>query len=50
MYISTTEQNMEKKLLVFKLIAFELVAGISLYYDENTCHCQLMCSQTDPIF
>ena len=23
--------------LIFKVIAFELVAGKSLYWDENTC-------------
>ena len=31
------EKKYEKLFLVFKIIAFELVAGISLNYEENTC-------------
>ena len=32
------QENIEKKRLVFKINAFELVAVKSLYYDENTWH------------
>ena len=28
---------MEKKYFLFKIIAFEVIAGNSPYFDENTC-------------
>ena len=49
MYISKTQSKVEKMLkivalelvaamfLLFKIIAFELVAGTCLHYDESTC-------------
>ena len=27
----------EKRLMVFKIIAFELVAGVSVNYEKNAC-------------
>ena len=31
---------------VFEIMTFEHVAGISRFYDKNTCDQQLMCYQT----
>ena len=36
------ELNIEKKFLVFKINAFELVAFVFPYYGENTWHWQSM--------
>ena len=33
-------------LSAFEITAFELVVGISLFYDKNTCDRQSMCYQT----
>ena len=37
------QKNFQKLFVAFKRIAFELVAGISLNYEENTCDQQWMC-------
>ena len=37
------EQKVEKKLFVFYITAFELVAGNYQYYKEFTCYRQSMC-------
>ena len=29
--------NLEKMLTVLKIVSFELVAGVSVNYDKNTC-------------
>ena len=38
MEIPKIEQNIEKIYIPFYIIAFELVASNSHYYEENTCH------------
>ena len=43
MQISEMQEKIEKKLLVFEIIASELVALNCLYEEENTCHRQSMC-------
>ena len=47
-------QKLLKKLAtnfsIFKIIAFELLAGISLIYDENTCDRQSTYQKTVPRF
>ena len=35
--------KVEKKVLVFEIMAFEFVAGTSFYFHENTCHGQSRC-------
>ena len=42
MYILKMQYNFEKLFLVFKIIAFEVVAGFSLIYEQNTCGRQSM--------
>ena len=37
MKISKIQQKFQKTFMVLKILAFELVAGISLNCDENTC-------------
>ena len=37
---------MEKIILVFYIIVFQLIVQDSLYDKENTCHRQSMCKQT----
>ena len=43
MQISKTQQNLQKTLLVFQIIAFQMVAHISFDYNENACQQQSMC-------
>ena len=38
--------KLEKMFKIFEIMAFELVAGISLNYDKNTCDQQSTCNQT----
>ena len=38
--------NFKKLFSVFEVIAFDLVAGLFLIYDENTCDRQSTCYQT----
>ena len=40
-------RKIEKKSFVFKTIVSELVELICPYEEENTCHRQSMCEQTD---
>ena len=37
---------MEKIILIFYIIVFQLIAQDSPYDEENTCHRQSMCKQT----
>ena len=37
------QQKIQKKLLIFQIIASELVALNCLFYEENTGHQQSMC-------
>ena len=37
MYILKMQYSFQKMFLVSKIIVVELVAGISLNYDKNTC-------------
>ena len=41
-YILEMQQNIQKKFLVFKISAFDLVAINSIYYGENTWNQQSM--------
>ena len=43
MYISETQRNIQKKILVFEVIGFGFVSGNSPYCNENACYRQLMC-------
>ena len=40
------EEKIQKKVFVFKIIAFELGAANSPDPEEDTCHRQWMCQQT----
>ena len=40
------EQKIDKKFLVFHLIAFELAVANSRNIEQDTCHRQSMCQQT----
>ena len=42
MQIPKIETKIDKKFLLFKIIAFELVPVNSKYFKENTCHRQSM--------
>ena len=39
-------RNQTKSLFVSEIMAFQIVARNSVYCERNTCHRQLMCSQT----
>ena len=41
------QKKTEKKPFVFKIIVSELVELICPYEEENTCHRQSMCEQTE---
>ena len=40
------QQNIDKKVLTFEIIAFLLSAENSHYYEQSTCHRQSMYKQT----
>ena len=40
------QENIEKKVLTFEMIAFQLSAANSHYYEQSTCNWQSMYKQT----
>ena len=46
MYISETQEKIQKMLFVSEITAFEVVAGNCAYCEGNTCTRQSMCKQT----
>ena len=50
MYFIAIEQENPKKVLVFKIIAFEVGSTNSLFLGERTCPWQSICYQVTPKF
>ena len=50
MYIPEMDQENLKKILVLKIIAFELVTTNSQNPQQDNCHWQSMCYESSPTF